>query len=67
MKKAFIAAACMIGIITVRMILSVALSEQLAEVFTRISVGSLFFYFILILGKNKIKPTNSTIDQHSIL
>ena len=47
MKKAFIAVAVMLGIIAVRMILSAALSEQVAEVFTRVSVGALFFYFVL--------------------
>lgn len=47
MKKAFIAAACLVGIIAVRMILSFALSEHIAEVFTKASVTFLFFYFCL--------------------
>jgi len=50
MKKAFIAVAVMLGIIAVRMILSAALSEQVAEVFTRVSVGALFFYFVLSIN-----------------
>lgn len=53
MKKAFIAVAVMLGIIAVRMILSAALSEQVAEVFTRVSVGALFFYFVLSISKNR--------------
>ena len=53
MKKAFIAVAVMLGIIAVRMILSAALSEQVAEVFTRGSVGALFFYFVLSISKNR--------------
>lgn len=53
MKKAFIAVACLVGIIAVRMILSVALSEHIAEVFTRISMTFLFFYFCLISTKNR--------------
>lgn len=58
MKKAFIAAVTMVGIIAVRMILSVALSEQVAEVFTRVSVTSLFLYFCLISAKNRRKAKN---------
>ena len=55
MKKAFIAAAAMVGIIAVRMILSVALNEQIAEVFTRLSTGFLFFYVLCISLKSKQK------------
>lgn len=58
MKKAFIAAACMVGIIAVRMILSVAFSEQAAEVFTRVSVTSLFLYFCLISTKSRRRVKN---------
>lgn len=53
MKNIIIAAASMVGIIVIRMILSVTLSEQIAEVFTRISVSFLFFYFILLFAKNR--------------
>lgn len=53
MKKAFIAAACLVGIIAVRMILLVALSEHIAEVFTRVSVTFLFFYFCLVSTKSR--------------
>ncbi len=64
MKKAFIAAACMAGIIAIRMILSVALSEQTAEVFTRISVTFLFFYFCLVSTKSRHTAKNqSTVSS----
>ena len=53
MKKAFIAVAAMVGIIAVRMILSVTLSEQVAEVFTRVSVGALFFFFLIKFTRNR--------------
>lgn len=53
MKKAFIAIAAMVGIIAMRMILSVALGEQIAEVFTRISVSTLFFYFLISISRNR--------------
>lgn len=53
MKKAFIAIAAMAGIIAMRMILSVALGEQIAEVFTRISVSTLFFYFLISISRNR--------------
>ena len=53
MKKAFIAVAAMAGIIAVRMILSVTLGEQVSEVFTRVSVGALFFFFLLSISKNR--------------
>lgn len=58
MKKAFIAAACLVGIIAARMLLSVALSEHIAEVFTRVSVTFLFFYFCLISTKSHRKAKN---------
>ncbi|MCX4322961.1 MAG: hypothetical protein OSJ59_08340 [Lachnospiraceae bacterium] len=53
MKKAFIAVAAMAGIIAVRMILSVTLGEQVSEVFTRVSVGALFFFFLITFAKNR--------------
>lgn len=55
MRKSFIAAAAsMLGIIAVRMILSVAVSEQVAEVFTNVSLTAAFLYFaILSLRSNK--------------
>lgn len=58
MKKVFIAAACMVTIIAVRIILSVAFSEQVAEVFCKVSISSLFFYFICTLSQNKPKAAN---------
>ena len=58
MKKAFIAGNAIIGIIIVRMILSVTFTEQAAEIFARTSMGILFFYFLLSLPKGKVKTTN---------
>lgn len=55
MKKAFIVAAFITAIIVVRMILSVAFSEQVAEVFCKVSISALFFYFICTLSKDKLK------------
>lgn len=46
MKKILVALVAMCGIIVVRMILSVTLTEQVAEVFSRISIAILFYYFI---------------------
>lgn len=53
MKNVITAVASMVGIIVIRMILSVTLSEQIAEVFTRISVSFLIFYFILLFAKKR--------------
>lgn len=53
MKNVIIATASVLGIIAVRMILSFAISEQVAEVFTRVSCGALFFYFIILFAKNR--------------
>lgn len=58
MKKAFIAAVAMAGIIAVRMILSVAFGEYIAEVFIKVSVTSLFLYFCLISTKSRHKTKN---------
>ncbi len=67
MKKTFITKALMTALITavlmaaviaVRMILSVTLSEQAAEVFCRVSISFVFFYFICSLSKNKLKAAN---------
>lgn len=58
MKKAFMVTVCMVGIIAVRMILSVAFNEQAAEVFSRVSISILFFYFICSLSRNRLKTTN---------
>ncbi|MCI9065559.1 MAG: hypothetical protein HFI53_06765 [Lachnospiraceae bacterium] len=61
MKKAFITVAAMIGIIGIRMILSIAVSEQAAEVFTRFSISFLFFYFIcgLSAGRRQAASQNA--------
>lgn len=59
MKNVIIAAASMVGIIVVRMILSIVLSEQIAEVFTRVSVSVLFFYYVLLFSKNRQKVKKS--------
>lgn len=60
MKNVIIAAASMVGIIVVRMILSIVLSEQIAEVFTRVSVSVLFFYYVLLFSKSRQKVKKST-------
>lgn len=60
MKNVIIAAASMVGIIVVRMILSIVLSEQIAEVFIRVSVSVLFFYYVLLFSKNRQKVKKST-------
>lgn len=58
MKNILIAAASMAGIIAIRMILSVALSEQAADIFTKASVTFLFFFFILLFAKNRKNSKN---------
>lgn len=55
MKKAFLASISMIGIIAVRMILSVTFTDQVGEIFSRIATGILFYYFICSSTKNKSK------------
>lgn len=58
MKKVFITAAFITTIIAVRMILSVAISEQIAEAFCNVSISFLFFYAICRISKNKAKTNN---------
>ncbi|MCI8522989.1 MAG: hypothetical protein HFI62_07250 [Lachnospiraceae bacterium] len=58
MKKAFIAGAAILGMIIVRMILSVTFTEQAAEIFTKTSISILFFYFLLSMPKGKAKATD---------
>lgn len=58
MKKILIAAASMAGIIAIRMVLSVAFSEQAAEIFCKVSISFLFFYFICSLSKSRPKTAN---------
>lgn len=53
MKKAFIAAASIAGTIAARMILSVTLSEQVADVFTKTATSFLFFYYVFTLTKKR--------------
>lgn len=53
MKKAFITAAVIAGIIAVRMILSVSLSEQAAEVFTKVSFTALLFYCVISSSRSR--------------
>ncbi len=55
MKSALIAAASVVGIIIVRMILSITLSEQIANVFTGLSLSFLLCYFIINSSKRKSK------------
>ena len=59
MKKVFIAAALMVVIIAVRMAMSVALTEQAANVFCSVSLTALFLYFLIdTLAKSKSKSKN---------
>lgn len=54
MKKSFLAAAVsMLGIIVIRMILSVTVSEHVADIFTNISLTALFLFFIIQSMSNK--------------
>lgn len=58
MKIALIAAASIVGIIVVRMILSVTFNEQTAEVFSSIAITSLFLYSILSFRKGKLNSAD---------
>lgn len=53
MKKTFLVAASMLGIIAVRMILSLTVSEHVAEVFTNTSLTAMFFYFAITATREK--------------
>lgn len=54
MKKSFLAAAVsMLGIIVIRMILSVTVSEHVADIFTNVSLTALFLFFIIQSMSNK--------------
>lgn len=56
MKKSFLAAAAsMLGIIVIRMILSVTVSEHVADIFTNVSLTALFLFFIIQSMSNKNK------------
>ncbi len=51
MKKLFLAAVAMVVIIAVQMTLSFAFSYRVGEIFSRVSIGALFFYFLMDLGR----------------
>lgn len=54
MKKSFlVAAVSMLGIIVIRMILSVTVSEHVADIFTNVSLTALFLFFIIQSMSNK--------------
>lgn len=54
MKKSFFAAAVsMLGIIVIRIILSVTVSEHVADIFTNVSLTALFLFFIIQSMSNK--------------
>lgn len=54
MKKSFLAAAAsMLGIIVIRMILSVTVSEHVSDIFTNVSLTALFLFFIIQSMSNK--------------
>lgn len=46
MKNMFMAAAAIVGIIVVQMILAELFTWQIGEVFSRVSLGILFYYSI---------------------
>lgn len=58
MKNMLAAVISMVVIIAGRMILSLTFGEQAAEVFSRITVGFLFYYFICRLLTSKRKGFN---------
>ena len=58
MKNLLIAAGAMVGVIGMRMILSLTVSEQAAEVFCRTALGILFFYYAIRIGVNRRKRKN---------
>ena len=58
MKSILKALVAMFGIIVARIILSVAFTDQVGEVFFRISVGIMFYYFICKFIKSRSKATN---------
>ncbi len=64
MKKAFIAAVCIAGIIAVRMILSISFSDQAAEIFYKISIRFLFYFSLCMLVKNRQKSNPHTISNN---
>ena len=51
MRNILVAVMGMVAIIVVRIVLSCAFTEQVAEVFARVSVAALFFYFVIKAGK----------------
>ncbi len=56
MKNVLMAVVSVVGIIVVRMILSIAFTDQIAEVFARTAIGILFFYFIgMSISRKKLK------------
>ena len=59
MKNVIIAVACMAAIIIARMILSLTFSEQVADVFCRVSIDTLFFYCIIATLTDKAKARKS--------
>lgn len=55
MKKPFIAAAVsMLGIMVIRILLSINVGEHTAEIFTNVSLTALFLFFIIqsMINKN---------------
>lgn len=50
MKNVLMAVVSVVGIIVVRVILSIAFTDQIAEVFARTAIGILFFYLIASIG-----------------
>ncbi|MCI8597945.1 MAG: hypothetical protein HFJ10_05825 [Lachnospiraceae bacterium] len=51
MKKILIPAGAMLVIIAVQIMLSCLFTYHVGEVFTKVSMSALFFYYIIKLGK----------------
>lgn len=53
MKNVLLAVTATVGIIIIRMILSLTVNEQAAEMFTNAASSFLFFYLILSINKQR--------------
>lgn len=54
MKKSFLAAAVsMLGIMVIRILLSINVGEHTAEIFTNVSLTALFLFFLILASRKK--------------
>ena len=58
MKSILKALVAMFGIIVARIILSVTFTDQVGEVFSKVSIGLLFYYFIFKFIKSRSIATD---------